>query len=244
MRELCRFMIALQFLSTLPVRLKNTPDPEYSAGALLYYPLVGLLIGMLLSIFARITYGLPGNLQASLVLAAWVLLTGGLHLDGLADSVDAWVGGLGDREKTLTIMKDPCCGPAGVVALLLVLLTKFSALEAVLGRHSWESLILAPTLARTALVLLFRTTPYVRPNGLGSSIAAHLDRRAATIAIVLAATLLTWFFRDDAIRSLLVCAAGFCVMRRLMLRRIGGTTGDTAGMLVEVSETLVLFAVL
>jgi adenosylcobinamide-GDP ribazoletransferase len=70
-------------------------------------------------------------LHAALLLTVWVLLSGGLHLDGLADSADAWLGGFGDRERTLTIMKDPRSGPIAVVVLVLVLLLKFCALAGV-----------------------------------------------------------------------------------------------------------------
>ena len=88
--------------------------------------------------------GAPLLLHAALLLTAWVLLSGGLHLDGLADSADAWLGGFGDRERTLTIMKDPRSGPIAVVTLGLVLLLKFTALVALIEQHNGAALILAP----------------------------------------------------------------------------------------------------
>ncbi|MGH8474458.1 MAG: adenosylcobinamide-GDP ribazoletransferase, partial [Methylococcales bacterium] len=119
MLELRHFLIALQFLSTLPIHFENPPDHGVTGPSLPYYPLVGLVIGILLAVLARAGNGMPDNLHAAIVLAIWVILTGGLHLDGLADSADAWIGGLGDRQKTLDIMKDPCCGPSAVVTLVL-----------------------------------------------------------------------------------------------------------------------------
>lgn len=104
------FLIALQFLTRLPVRIASEPDEKSIAQSLSYYPLVGLIIGALLAGIAWGLSGAPVLLSAALLLVTWVLVTGGLHLDGLADSMDAWVGGLGDRERTLAIMKDPYCG--------------------------------------------------------------------------------------------------------------------------------------
>lgn len=129
-------LIALQFLTSLPIRLPAMPEPEQQGRSLLYYPLVGLLLGALLCLAAFVLDGAPALLQAALLLTLWVALTGALHLDGLADSADAWLGGFGDRERTLQIMKDPRSGPVAVVVLVLLLLLKFSALLALLRRNS------------------------------------------------------------------------------------------------------------
>ena len=135
MREALRsLLVALQFLTRLPVRLSAMPTPEQFGRAVLCYPLVGVLIGVVLYAAARSLDGTPPLLQAALLLSLWVALSGALHLDGLADMADAWIGGLGDRERTLAIMKDPRSGPVAVVVLVLVLLLKFSALAALLGQ--------------------------------------------------------------------------------------------------------------
>ncbi|MEK1940892.1 MAG: adenosylcobinamide-GDP ribazoletransferase, partial [Pseudomonas sp.] len=117
-------LIAMQFLTSLPVRLPGMPSPEQLGRSLLWYPVVGLLIGLLLYGLDAVLNGAPVLLHAALILAAWVALSGALHLDGLADSADAWLGGFGDRERTLSIMKDPRSGPIAVVTLVLVLLLK------------------------------------------------------------------------------------------------------------------------
>ncbi|WP_173644308.1 adenosylcobinamide-GDP ribazoletransferase, partial [Xanthomonas citri] len=90
-------------------------------------------------------------LGAALLLSAWVWLTGALHLDGLADTTDAWVGGMGERRRTLAIMKDPASGPMAVTAVVLVLLLKCAALASLLAQAP-TTLWLAPLLARSALV--------------------------------------------------------------------------------------------
>ncbi|MGC1333423.1 adenosylcobinamide-GDP ribazoletransferase, partial [Pseudomonas sp.] len=155
------FWIALQFLSSLPVRLAGMPPPQAMGRSLLCYPLVGLLFGGLLWMLSGLLAGSPPLLHAALLLAAWVLLSGGLHLDGLADSADAWLGGFGDRARTLEIMKDPRSGPIAVVTLVLVLLLKFCALLAVVDSGQAHILLIAPLLGRLSLLGLFLSTPYV-----------------------------------------------------------------------------------
>lgn len=238
--DLRPFLIAVQFLSVVPIRFEIPPHPEATGRSLLYYPLVGLMIGFLLALLVWIGNGIPSNLHAALLLSLWVAVTGALHLDGLADSADAWIGGLGDREKTLDIMKDPYSGPAALVTLILVLLIKFTALENLIISADWIGLVTAPLLGRTALVLLFLTTPYVRRNGLGSQIADHLPRRASLLVVLFTLTAVVFLAGIHAIWLLLGAGVTFHGLRKLMLRRLGGSTGDTAGALVEIVETIVL----
>ena len=131
-------LIALQFLTSLPIRLPAMPTPRQQGRSLLHYPAVGLFLGALLWLAALLLEGASPLLQAALLLALWVALTGALHLDGLADSADAWLGGFGDPARTLEIMKDPRSGPVAVVVLVLLLLLKFSALLVVLQAQQPE----------------------------------------------------------------------------------------------------------
>ncbi len=236
------FLIALQFLTRLPVRLRNTPSESELSRSLLFYPLVGLLIGALLALLAiALSLGrIPDMLAAAWVLAVWTLLTGGLHLDGLADSADAWIGGQGDRERTLTIMKDPRCGPMAVTTLVVILLLKFAALAALSAGGAGWPVLLAPVLGRTALPLLFLTTPYVRPGGLGSAMSAHLPRKATVAIVVLTCVAVLAGFGWAGCLAIATALAMFLLLRRMMLATIGGLTGDTAGALVEIVETGVL----
>lgn len=230
------FWIALQFLTRIPVRLSAMPTPEAIGRSLLWYPVVGLLIGLLLLGVQSLLQGIAPVLQAALLLTAWVLLTGGLHLDGLADSADAWAGGFGDRERTLAIMKDPRSGPIAIVVLALVLLLKYSALQQV---SPW-ALLFAPWLARGLLPLLFWTTPYVRSGGLGAALTEHLPRAWIPWVLVLHAVLLLFWGGWLGLVALGAALGCFVLLRHLMQQRLGGVTGDTAGALVELAEVSVL----
>lgn len=233
--------IALQFLTRLPVTLAGMPTPEQVGRSLLFYPLVGLLIGLLLLAAQHLLGDSAVLLQAALLLALWVGISGGLHLDGLADSADAWVGGFGDKQRTLDIMKDPRSGPIAVVVLVLLLLLKFAALVALLENGSGLLLVLVPWLARCLLPLLFMTTPYVRAGGLGQALAEHLPRRQLPWVLAINA-LAMLLFGWSALLALLVAGGVFIWLRSLMRKRLDGTTGDTAGALLEIAECAVLVA--
>jgi adenosylcobinamide-GDP ribazoletransferase len=241
------FLIALQFLTTVPVVFKHIPDDRETGYSLVFYPLIGLFLGLTLTGFAMMVSGLSLPLQAALLLTVWVVLTGALHLDGLADSADAWMAGLGDKEKTLTIMKDPRCGSIAVVVLVLLLLLKFSALYAVLEGSSLAILAVAPMLARTFLVILLLTTPYVRPSGLGSVLVSYCPKVLCWLVVSLGLTTTGMIFNHNFIAIVTVLSVSlicFLLLRYLMLKRIGGTTGDTAGAMVELLEWVILISFL
>jgi adenosylcobinamide-GDP ribazoletransferase len=234
-------LIALQFLTRLPISLAGMPAPQQIGRSLLWYPVVGLLLGLWLVGLQQLLGDTPLPLQAALLLAVWVGSTGGLHLDGLADTADAWVGGFGNRQRSLEIMQDPRSGPIAVVVLVLLLLLKFAALVAILQAGEGALLLMVPWLARGLLPLLFLTTPYVRAGGLGQALAEHLPRRQLSwlLAAHAAALLL---FGWAGVLALLVAGVLFLWLRRLMLQRLGGTTGDTAGAMLELAECALLVA--
>lgn len=234
------FWIALQFLSSLPVRLPGMPAPQELGRSLLFYPLVGLLFGGILWGLNWLMLGAPLLLHAALLLTVWVLLSGALHLDGLADSADAWLGGFGDRERTLTIMKDPRSGPMAVVTLVLVLLLKFAALLALIEQQHALALIIVPLLGRSALLGLFLTTPYVRAGGLGQALADHLPRSAGKQVLAVSGLACVLIAGLSGFFAVVLAVALFAWLRRVMLRRLGGTTGDTAGALLELLEVAML----
>jgi adenosylcobinamide-GDP ribazoletransferase len=232
--------IALQFLTRLPVTPAAPCTPRERGRSVLYYPLVGLMIGALLLVLDSVLGQSDAGVRAALLLVVWVLLTGGLHLDGLADSADAWLGGHDDRQRSLDIMQDPHSGPAAVMLVTLVLLVKFAALASLLAQGAWPVLLIAPLLGRAAMVGVFLTTPYVREHGLGADCAQQLPRRAAVYVLALCAVAVV---SVDGVRGVLLlaaAAAGVALLRRMMLRRLGGTTGDTLGATCEITEALVL----
>jgi adenosylcobinamide-GDP ribazoletransferase len=242
-------LVAVGFLTRIPVPSRVVGDGRARVQSLAWYPLVGALIGVLLCAMAWLLPSGKPVLSAALLLVAWVALTGALHLDGLADSADAWIGGMAGtwderRARTLDIMKDPRSGPAGVVAVVLLLLVKFAALASLApGAWAWwaSALMLAPMLARVAVTAAFLTTPYVRSGGLGSGLADA--PRVACIAASLLGAIACGFAGWRGAMAFACAVVVFAVWRRVCMRRLGGITGDTAGALVELIEAAVLVVV-
>ncbi|MFT6264699.1 MAG: adenosylcobinamide-GDP ribazoletransferase [Oleiphilaceae bacterium] len=245
-QQLQPLLIAIQFLSSLPVGHLPMPKDKNVGTSLMFYPMVGALLGLILSVFALGLMQVFGSgLSAALLLSAWVILTGALHIDGLADCADAWMGGLGSKKRTLELMKDPTSGPIAIATVVLVLLVKYAALEALLtqtmAQQSYYLVLIWPLmLSRMSATILFATTPYARKNGLGKAISEHLSTNAVwgvcCIILVLACLVFKWYL----ITILVVGFAVFIYLRHLMLSRIDGCTGDTAGALIELSEVAIL----
>jgi adenosylcobinamide-GDP ribazoletransferase len=245
-------LVALQFLTRVPLRIEPPADAREIGLSLACYPVVGLLLGMVLWAAALAVSGLPAVLGAAIVLAIWVLATGALHLDGLADLADAWVGGHGDRRRTLRIMQDPRSGPVALAAVNCLLLLKFAGLAALVMRlHAAPrqvltlaaGCILPPLLARAAIPLLFAHTPYVRSHGIGRELAANQCRTAGVIMAAVAACGTVVACGTVGAAALAVTAASYGLVRRGLIRRLGGFTGDGAGALIEVIEAACLVAV-
>ncbi|OAH99043.1 adenosylcobinamide-GDP ribazoletransferase [Methylomonas methanica] len=231
------FLVALQFLTRIPVSFRYEAGASLLGRSVLFYPAVGLLLGMLLSLPPTLFAGSSPMLLAALTLSAWVLLTGGLHLDGLADCADAWVGGHGDKQRSLQIMKDPASGPIAVSVLVLVLILKFAALTAMFEQTRLTPLLLAPVLGRAAILGLMLTTDYVRPQGLAEALLQQLPRSQAKWVLVSSVLIALVFLGFPAV----LFAGGILFwLRQSALSRLGGVTGDVYGAAVELTEASVL----
>ncbi|CAA6807029.1 MAG: Adenosylcobinamide-GDP ribazoletransferase [uncultured Thiotrichaceae bacterium] len=238
------FLLALSLLTRIPVPdFKNEIQAQQIGRSTLFYPFVGLVIGTLLSLTVWI---LPATqhtlLIASIITVLWIMITGGIHLDGLADSADAWLGGFGDHERTQRIMKDPLVGAAGVIAIVALVLLKVTALDALLQQQFLIALLVSPIIGRGMILLLFLTTPYIRKEGMANDATSLMPRNGALIAL----TLVFILGFTVSIIAMLATLIMFYLLRRLMMKRLHGCTGDTAGATVEIIEmvwlaTVVLF---
>jgi adenosylcobinamide-GDP ribazoletransferase len=235
---------ALRFLTVFPVPLgpENEKREETAAASLWYYPIVGLVVGGALVLCAGgLEAVFPAPLAAWGVVSVWCLVTGGLHLDGLADAADA-LGSWRSRERRLEIMRDPHVGAAGVCALVVVLLGKGVALGALDPSEGWRALLLAPLVARSSVVILLGTIPSARSEGM----AKRYEGKAggvllgwAVCSMGLGIFLLAPSLRGGIILSLVILAS-LGGMRLVMRHGFGGVTGDLCGAACELQELLCL----
>ena len=231
------FALALQFLTRLPVPWRFSVCDADWGRSVLYYPLVGLVLGGVLLAAAFVLQAAPYLIQGAIILTVWVLLTGGLHLDGLADCADAWAGGLGDKQRSLAIMKDPAAGPSAVVLLLLVLLLKWTSIVHILEAGQLTVLLLTPVLGRLAILAMMLSTPYIRAEGLGEKMQQHLPTQAAMIVLSGGLLVLAWLLNTTAV---LMAVVVVFLIRRLAVKRLDGVTGEVYGAAVELVEVSVL----
>jgi len=233
------FFLAVSLLTRIPIpKLANLTDADFGRSAL-FYPLVGLLIGGILCLPVWLFPQADPLVLAAILTALWAAITGGLHLDGVADGADAWLGGFGDLEKTHRILKDPLVGAAGAIALICTILLKVAALTVLIKYQLWWLILFAPAFGRNFVLLLFLTTPYVRASGLASTTVNNLPEKPAywlVLAVIGLAALLNW-------QGLALALISFWLLRRLMVQRLGGCTGDTAGACVELGEAAWLIGI-
>ncbi len=236
------FYIALSFLTRVQTPLKGDVSQSQIGQSIIYYPLVGAIMGLLFFSLTELilffSTDFSNGVLAALLLSFWVLITGGLHLDGLADSADAWVGGQDDRDRTLEIMKDPYCGPIAVAVIVLVLLLKWAALNQLLKMDQSAFLIVVPMLSRGVIILLFMTTTYVRDSGLGAAFLDYMPDENVLWGSLFASAFLYLLF--GGLFSMLLVAVVVLALRAMMIQRLGGMTGDTLGATVEIAEAVAL----
>lgn len=229
-------LCALGFLTRFPVSLAfNEEELGRSAG---YFAWIGALIAALLWVVARMLVPLDARIASLLVVLAWAYVTGGLHLDGVADAVDGWSGGRGQRDRTLEIMRDSRIGSHGALALVFVVLLKWVALERLLPRGDLRWLM-APIGARYLATVLMVLAPYARDRGLGSGFAGRVGARE----LVLGALAVAFAGLALGLGSLWGLAAGLvcgALVARAFHRLLGGLTGDVYGAALEVCEVTCL----
>jgi adenosylcobinamide-GDP ribazoletransferase len=239
MRVLRSFCCALGFLTRIPVPAGWCGQgQEFRAGSC-FFPLIGLLLGGITGgLWFLLRQVLAAPVLAALLLAVSVFLTGGLHLDGLMDTVDGVYGGR-SRDQRLALMKDSRVGAFGAIAMALVLLLKYS-LYTQLNPALLPYLILAPVLGRQALVWALVTFPYARQQGLGSLFSIYGDYRKLMITTGITLFLLVALLRWNGIGIFIIGGLCFYLVAGWLSRLLGGLTGDTYGALSELAEILVL----
>ncbi|WP_028885965.1 adenosylcobinamide-GDP ribazoletransferase [Teredinibacter turnerae] len=240
-------LLAIGLLSQLPVARFLSPEDYSQANrqrAVHYFAFTGLLLAVIIgSCSLVISSALPDLAASAIILLLWVLITGALHLDGLADCSDALAAGHRDRASVLTILKTPECGAMAVVALVLQLLLKLAFIHALLSQFHVQLAVAigcALVCARLWASLYMQTTPYAREQGLG--IAG--PGRPSTAIIVQCCALLTvsFWWLPAGFTAALFCvqALVFFSWRQLWLNRINGYTGDCVGAMIELQETTIL----
>ncbi|TFG46151.1 MAG: adenosylcobinamide-GDP ribazoletransferase [Dehalococcoidia bacterium] len=243
------FVAAWRFLTSVPVPFKredwNRPlSQQQFARSLVYYPIIGLIIGgILCGLYWIYSYFLPALIADALLLGSLVILTGGLHLDGVVDTFDGLAGGHRSPERRKEIMKEPGVGAIGVVVVVVLLLVKYAALVSVPDSVMYSALILMSVISRWAMVYAVFNYPYAREQGMGKSLKEGSARVVLAIAsisaVIIAALAGGW---QGMVMMALVWLLTVAISR-FFQGKFQGLTGDSYGTINEFSEFAVLLLV-
>ena len=241
------FINALQFLTIVTVSKRHPVAEGDLAKSMLYFPVVGFLIGVLLNYSDKaLLWVFPHTITNVFLLFISVIITRALHIDGLADTLDGLMGGH-DKASRLRIMKDSRLGTAGVLGIVFILLVKYLSLNNLFSDDKAAALLCAPMLARWSQTLMVFKSNYGREEGMGSAFVGHLRVSGFTAVSALTVGLAAFVIVREELFTKVLTFAVVCgvvlltlLSRWYFIRRLGGVTGDTIGAVSELNEVLVL----
>jgi adenosylcobinamide-GDP ribazoletransferase len=228
-------LAAARYLTIVPIPGAAPGRASAFGGAAVWFPVIGLGLGAVLVGVDRVTALLfPSLLAALLTVTAWKLLTGGLHLDGLADSLDGLAGR--DSAHRLAIMRDSRIGAFGAMGLILVLLLEIVAVSELSPGLRGRTLLIVPVIARATPPLLVRLFRPARSEGLGAAFSASVDWWAAPVALAFAVAVALGALQTLGVLVFALSVACAVALAWFIVSRVSGITGDVLGAAIEVAE--------
>lgn len=239
-REIGHFFVGIMFLTRLPVPSGLRHVDGRLARSARYFPLVGVLIGVLAAAaFWMSSMLVPAPIAAMLTLVVTLMITGALHEDGLADCCDG-IGGGASREHALEIMRDSRIGTYGAAGLILSLGLRWAAIASFTAIEGLIGLIIANAISRAMIPPVLVSAKYARTRGLASSVAEGVSSKEAAFAVLLAAGVAMIGGPAAGLAALAAAFLGAAVTLMILVRRLGGYTGDGLGAIQQVAEIAVL----
>jgi adenosylcobinamide-GDP ribazoletransferase len=228
----------LSFLTRIPVP-RRIGRAEDLARSVPWFPVVGVVVAVVVAGVYSIGLRLWPNLLAGIVaVGAGAIVTGAFHEDGLADTLDAF--GAWTPERARAILKDPTHGSFGVIAMILTIAVRITALATLGAAQALATLVTAHATGRAAAVVTMRAAPVATEEGLGAAYAARVTNRQAAVAASLAVGIAVLAMLQWGLVSCAIVALAAWATARLAIAKIGGITGDVLGAIEQVSECAVL----
>ena len=237
------YVIAMRFLTITPLPFNLEWREDDLGRSLALFPLAGLTIGALLAgLNWLIAPFLARPLTDALLITALAVITGALHMDGLADVCDG-IAARGNRERFLAVMKDSSVGAIGAAGLLLGVLLKWQALVAVPAEFKWRALLFFPTLARYCQVRTIVNARSARQDGLGSAIIEGAGSGHLLVASIVTSSIAWLLLEVNGIIILASAMLATWLIRGWFNGKLGGITGDVIGCINELIEILALILI-
>jgi len=237
------FLLAMQFLTILPLGAKKFSSDKL-AWALIYFPIVGLFLGAILAgLNICLSYLGISSLAVNIILViALVILTRGIHLDGLADTADAFLSAKGKKE-TLEIMRDPHIGVMGALSLISIILLKIGLLSSVSTAVKPAALMLMCILGRWSAVLSIFLFPYARQEGKAKLFIEGMSLKIFIISSIVVIICAFIALNIAGLVLLLIISGSTYIIGRFICKKIDGVTGDTLGAVIELTEVITLLII-
>lgn len=237
------FLLALQFLTIIPVKIKNFTESKLII-SMIFFPVIGFSIALLLAAVNNffLFVGFSDFVTNIILIVALIAIAGGMHLDGLSDTFDA-ISSSKSKEIMLSIMRDSRCGVMGVLSIICVLLLKISFLSSVNPAGKTDALILMCVLGRWALVFLLFMFPYARKEGSGKIFSEGINLKIFITATFFSLACAVIFFGVNGLSIMTLTVLVAFVFGKFMVRKIEGITGDSLGAVCEIVEVTVLFII-
>lgn len=239
------FLSQVMFLTRIPIPVTIEFNEDDLVKGVIFAPLVGVLIGLIPAVAFYFLAGAGlASLAAATAITLQAVLTGALHLDGLADTADGFFS-YRKRERILEIMKDSRIGTNGVMALVIIIMMKFCILISLLPGHAVLYLVAAPAAARMTIAWSAGSSSYARSEkGMGKAIVEGTGASGMIISTIITLILVSAVFRFRLIilpLLIVISAAGFALLFSLYSsKKIGGMTGDVIGAVIELTELILL----
>ncbi|MGI6776966.1 MAG: adenosylcobinamide-GDP ribazoletransferase [Acetivibrionales bacterium] len=241
MRLLKRFLLMIQFLTSIPLNINLEADAEDYGKGLVFAPLVGLLIGGILAgccyIFALV---FPRLVSAVFTIVVYIILTGGLHLDGLGDTFDGIFSNR-PKERILDILRDSRVGTNAVLAIVSLLMVNTAMLSAIDKHYIFSVLILMPSAGRIGSLVGSGVSTYARSGeGLGKSFIDYCGTGEIIAGMAISLPVFYAFFGVPGLAGGVFSLVTAYLLVKLFSKKIGGATGDILGAVCELNQTLFL----
>lgn len=234
------FIAAIQFLTICPFVSNFKCEERNLSQSVFFFPLIGLLIGLLAALMDYgISFLLPPLPASVITIALLIGISGGFHMDGLADTADGFLSSR-PKERILEIMRDSRIGPMGVIVVVVVILLKITALASISGSLRWITIMMMPVAGRCALVLQMNILPYARSDGLATVFTRQKSPFQPLSAFILFAAISGWLLGLTGLGSVILTSVSVVLFSWYCRNKIGGFTGDTLGASCELAEIVPL----
>lgn len=247
-----RFISILQFMTRIPINIDTGFDEEFHK-TITYFPLVGLVLGVLIYIIGLVSGIFFDSFITSIIVTlALVILTGGLHIDGLGDTFDA-IYSYRDKERMLEIMKDSRLGTNSLLAIMFLILLKIGFIYSIINNNLLWTVIFMPVVARLGVIVMMYKTVTPRENGMGNLFIGKASTSMFTIAILYTIILMigiskliflaSTFEAMMLISTIIILLIFNNLFKKHIYKKIDGVTGDILGCTIELGELIYLFCI-